>query len=194
MSKLTETEMIARLCASLCEKRFLHTMGVAKTAKELAHYYGYDTDKAYTAGLLHDCAKDIPYADAIEDCKNSGATLKDICIKEPGLIHPYHGVVLAERIYGITDKEILSAIKHHTTGHGNMPLLTKIIYLSDSIEPSRNHAGVDTIRELAYKDLDEALLRTMDATIRHIINKGGLLDKNTVEARNFLIIEKKSQI
>lgn len=194
MRKLTESEMIARLCESLCAQRFEHTMGVAKTAKELAQHYGYDADKAYIAGLLHDCAKNIPFAQAIDDCKKSGATLKDICIKEPGLIHSYHGAVLAERIYGISDKEILNAIKHHTTGHSDMPLLTKIVYLADSIEPSRNHAGVDTMRALAYKDLNEALLRTMDATIRHIINKGGLLDKDTVEARNYLILEKKSMI
>lgn len=194
MSKLTEVEMINLLNESLSHERFLHTMGVAKTAKSLASHWGYDPDKAYLTGLLHDCAKDIPFAEAIEDCCKSGATLKDICIKEPGLIHPYHGVIIAERVYGVTDKEILSAIKHHTTGHANMPLLTKIIYLSDSIEPTRTHAGVEIMRVLAYKDLDEAILRTMDATIRHIINKGGLLDKDTVDARNYLIIKKKTTV
>ena len=36
--------------------RYQHTLGVAYTAACLAMRYGEDLDKAYTAGLLHDCA------------------------------------------------------------------------------------------------------------------------------------------
>lgn len=194
MRRLTEPEMINLIRSTLSEPRFEHTMGVAETAKKLALHYGCDIKKAYIAGVLHDCAKDIPYKEAIEDCEKSGVILKDICYKEPGLIHPYHGAVLAERIYGVSDCGILDAIRHHTTGHADMPILTKIIYIADAIEPLRTHAGVDTVRKLAFCDLNEALLRTMDSTIRHIINKGGLLDEDTVEARNYLILEKKTII
>ena len=41
----------------LDSKRYEHTLGVAYTAACLAMRYGYDMEKAYITGLLHDCAK-----------------------------------------------------------------------------------------------------------------------------------------
>ena len=37
--------------------RYWHTIGVAETSACLAMRYGVDMQKAFTAGLLHDCAK-----------------------------------------------------------------------------------------------------------------------------------------
>lgn len=39
--------------------------------------------------------------------------------------------------YQVEDEEILSAIRYHTTGHPDMTVLEKIIYLADYIEPGR---------------------------------------------------------
>ena len=50
--------VIDYLKSNLSEKRFEHTMGVAKTAVELAKIYSADAEKAYLAGLLHDCYKE----------------------------------------------------------------------------------------------------------------------------------------
>ena len=46
----------------LSERRYRHSLGVADEAKKLALHYGADTEKAYLAGLVHDCAKEIPPA------------------------------------------------------------------------------------------------------------------------------------
>ena len=172
---MSADEMISILKDTLKPSRFEHTLGVADTAKKLAEFYGCDTEKAYVAGLLHDCAKNIPHDEAIKMCQ------------EPSLIHAVLGAFLAETKFGVSDRDILNAIYYHTTGHENMPLLTKIIYISDAIEPTRTHAGVELLRKTVYENLDEALIRSIDATIRHIINKGGLLDCDTVAARNYLL-------
>ena len=42
---------------NLDEERYLHTLGVAQCASELAQRYGLNVEKTYLAGLLHDCAK-----------------------------------------------------------------------------------------------------------------------------------------
>ena len=42
----------------LSEKRFFHSLAVAKEAVRLAEKYGADTKKAFFAGLLHDVCKD----------------------------------------------------------------------------------------------------------------------------------------
>ena len=45
------------LKANLDEERFLHSLGCAKCAVELTEKFNLDKEKAYIAGLLHDCAK-----------------------------------------------------------------------------------------------------------------------------------------
>ena len=191
MKKLTEADMIKKLAMVLNEHRFTHTMGVAETAVRLAEKWGADEEKAKIAGLLHDCAKNIPSEDAIKYCRENKVFLKDICFHEPSLIHAYLGAYLAKVEYEVEDSEILTAIYYHTTGCDDMSLLTKIIYVADTMEPSRTQAGVEQLRVLAFEDLDAALIRSIDATVRHIINKGGILDCDTIAARNSLIIKKK---
>ena len=45
-----------KLKSTLSEKRYKHSLGVCDEAVKLAEKYGADTEKAYTAGILHDCA------------------------------------------------------------------------------------------------------------------------------------------
>lgn len=47
-------------------KRFSHVLGVEQAAIALAEKYGYDTEKAGLAGLLHDYAKELPDQEFIE--------------------------------------------------------------------------------------------------------------------------------
>lgn len=73
-----------------------------------------------------------------------------------------------------------------------MTKLEKIIYISDMIEPSRVFNGVDSIREAVLEDLDLGVLKGMEHTIRYLLDKEQIVDKNTIEARNYLIIEKNN--
>ena len=188
---MKEAEITAELKRRLKPSRFKHTLGVAETAKKLAEKYGADKEKAYLAGLLHDCAKNIEYDKAMRYCRERGVALKEICFSEPSLVHAPLGAHLAKADFGVDDEEILTAIYYHTTGHENMALLTKILYIADAVEPGRTQAGVENLREMAYTDLNEALIRSVDSTIRHIVNKGALLDCDTVRARNYLLSEKR---
>ena len=43
----------------MSEKRFIHSLNVAKEAVKLADKYYADREKAYTAGVLHDIMKEI---------------------------------------------------------------------------------------------------------------------------------------
>ena len=183
--------MIEKLRSQLKPSRFEHSLGVADTAVRLAEHYGADVSKARLAGLLHDCAKNMTPGESREYCEKNNITLKPICWAEPGLIHAPLAAYMVQTDYGVSDNDIIEAIRYHTTGHADMKLLTKIIYLADTIEPSRTHAGVEQLRITAFEDIDEALLRAIDATARHIINKGGILDTDTISARNYLIMQKR---
>lgn len=188
---MTEQAMLEKLREMIDAKRFAHSIGVRDTAVMLARQYGVDTEKARIAGLLHDCAKNIPKDESIRRCEEAGIPLKPVCYIERGLVHSYLGAMVAKDEFGITDEEILSAIFYHTTGHEDMPLLTKIVYLSDIIEPGRNVPNLEELRALAIKDIDEALIRAINSTITHVLSKGSILDCDTVMARNFLVMEKR---
>lgn len=179
--------IINKLKENIGENRYNHSMGVMKTAMDLAKLYNYDEDKASIAGLLHDCAK---YDDKIYLLKraNDFDILLDIVMQlNPELVHGPLGSYIAEWEYNISDKEILDSIYYHTTGRENMTLLDKIIYISDYIEPSRKFPGVDHIRSMAYENLDMSLLMAMDNTIEFLLNRKKLIHLNTIKARNYLL-------
>ncbi|MBE7063322.1 MAG: bis(5'-nucleosyl)-tetraphosphatase (symmetrical) YqeK [Clostridia bacterium] len=188
---MTEQTMLEKLKGMVDEKRYAHSIGVRDTAAMLARRYGVSEEKARIAGILHDCAKNIPKDEGIARCEAAGIRLKPICYIEKGLVHSYLGAHIAKTEFGITDREILDAIYYHTTGHEDMPLLTKIIYLSDLIEPGRNVPNVEELRRIAMDDIDEALIRSINSTIAHVLGKGSILDCDTVCARNFLVQQKR---
>ena len=184
--KLTIDNIIENLKGTLEEKRFNHSIGVMEMAVKLAKIHGADENKAELAGLLHDCAKNIPYDDMYKMCADFRIELDEVTMKQPGLVHAFLGAYIAKRDYGIDD-EIYDAIYYHTVGKPDMAILTKIIYIADSIEKNRHYEGVEELRELAYEDLDKALVMQIDNTIRSVLRKGTLLHTNTIDTRNYYL-------
>jgi len=143
---------------TLSEERYLHTIGVADSAKELAIRFGADPEKAYLAGLLHDCAKEIPKDKRIPICKKYGVMVSKLEERNTGLLHGKLGEVMAKKVYKVTDREILDAIRTHTVGMPGMSKLQEIVYLADFIEPGRKNIDcLEEIRAYAKEDLDKAV-------------------------------------
>ena len=115
----------------------------------------------------------------------NGAGKSTILNTVSGLLHSKTGAALARDVFGV-DEEIYNAIWWHTTGHANMTLLEKIIYLADYIEPSRDFPGVDKLRSVCYKDLNEGLLLGLEMTIREMTDMGNPVHRATLEARDAL--------
>jgi len=177
----------------LPEERFLHTQAVADTAVELAEHYGVDAEKAKLAGVLHDCAKGYTKDQAIEVFKKFGLVIDDISLNNPKLLHGPVGACMAQYELGIVDPQILDAIWFHTTAKSNMNMLTKIIYIADFIEPHRTFEGVDALRQLAYEDINSAIIVALGSVINKIIGIGGLVHPDSIHARNFLIMERGNE-
>jgi predicted HD superfamily hydrolase involved in NAD metabolism len=186
-------EILVILTKELRPARFRHSRDVSRTAVRLAECWDVDVERARLAGILHDCTRNLKGEELIACARNNGMKLSDIEILQPALIHAPLGAILAERRFGVTDPEILQAIRRHTTGAAHMSQLDKIIYLADSIEPGRNYPGVQQSRELAEKDLDAAVLITFDHSIRFVLDGGGLLHPDTIEGRNSLLMEMKAK-
>lgn len=165
-------EIRKKIKKALDRERYQHTLGVAYTAACLAMRYGSDIEQAYLAGLLHDCAKCIPTEEKFRLCDKHGIELSSFERENPALIHAKLGVYIAEKEYKISNKEILSAIRTHTTGEPDMSLLQKIIFTADFIEPRRDQAkNLTQIRELAFTDLDKAVEKILSDTLNYLGKK-----------------------
>lgn len=167
-------------------KRYAHTIGVAYTASSLAMRYGADIEKAYLAGLLHDCAKCIETDEKLDLCKRYKVKLTQFEIENPFLIHAKLGSCLAEKKYGVEDSEILSAIRYHTTGKADMNLMEKIVFSADYIEPGRKIIpGLEEIRKTIFVDLNQAICMILEGTMRHLKNKEQPIDELSLEAYDY---------
>lgn len=170
----------------LTEHRYQHTLGVMETAIALARRYGADEKKAETAAIFHDYAKFRPKEEMKEIIKTQGFS-QDLLMFNAELWHAPAGTYLVEKEAGIKDREILDAIRYHTSGRPGMSLLEKIIYLADYIEPGRHFPGVEEVREMSKENLDKALIQSVKNTILFLMKKNQTVYPETFHTYNDLI-------
>ena len=186
MDKSEKKKLINYLKTKIDDKRLKHSVNTAKEAVYLAKKYNSDPDKAYLAGLLHDVAKGLSGADLENTANQYGIEIDEYEVVNPELIHGKIGAVMVNKQLGIEDKDILGAIRWHTTGHKNMTLLEKIIYLADIIEPGRKFLHVNIIKRLAYQDIDQAMVFALEHIFEFVKSKGFSLHPESIEAYHFL--------
>ena len=186
--KETTLELRKSIKKSLDKDRYRHTMGVAYTAASLAMRYGEDIEKAFIAGLLHDCAKCIPNEEKYELCERYGIELTQSEHEIPSLVHAKLGAYMAANKYGIEDEDIINSVRTHTTGEPGMSLLQKIIFTADYIEPHRNEApDLPEVRQEAFIDLDRAICRILSDTLVYLEKKGGKIDPMTRKTYEYYV-------
>lgn len=182
------TKMQEWLKENLNEKRYIHTLGTANCAKELAKQFGLNQDKAYLAGLLHDCAKCFSN-EKLLDIIHQHLDVEECEMLNYKTLHAPVSAYIAETEFNITDKEIISAIRWHTLGKLNMTDFEKIIFIADKIEPNtRDKEYSDKIRELLSQDngLNKALLKCYKETIKSLVKRDLKICLLTIEIYNKL--------
>lgn len=164
--------------------RKAHTLRVAQIAAKKAVEMGISERKAITAALFHDCAKNI----TLEHSLLQGFVLqKEWGQVPPQVLHQFTGAYLAETAFGITDKDILNAVRYHTSGRAGMSELEKLIFLADMVEEERAYDGVEEIRALFWAKkgvgaLDECLKLALKETIAYLKAKGDSVYPLTIQA------------
>ena len=180
-------EIKSYLKDNLKPSRYGHTLGVVKTAIELAEIYNEDKQKAEIAALCHDIAKNMSYEDMLKVIEEENLKLSNDEKNSKELWHSIIAPIMAKRIFEIEDEDVLNAMRWHTTGRENMSNLEKIIYLADLIEPSRNFQGIEAIRDISRKNLNDAVLKALTHTSMYLLTKDCAVDLNSIKARNYLI-------
>lgn len=170
----------------LTDHRYQHTLGVMETAIALAKQYGGNEQKAELAAIFHDYAKFRPKVEMKEIIAGHGFP-QDLLEFNSELWHAPAGAYLVEKEAGVCDREVLDAIRYHTSGRPGMNLLEKIIYLADYIEPGRHFPGVEEVREMAKENLDKAVIMAIKNTIIFLMKKNQTVYPDTFYTYNDLI-------
>lgn len=137
-----------------------HVERVVSEAVDLANRWGADPERATLAGWGHDLFRALSGEQQLKLAREVGLPVSAEDDAEPVVLHgPNAAIVLRER-FAVTDDDALAAVRDHTLGRPEMPLLAKIILIADKVEPRKRARTpvMRDIRRLARRDLDLALL------------------------------------
>ncbi|MCQ4021639.1 MULTISPECIES: bis(5'-nucleosyl)-tetraphosphatase (symmetrical) YqeK [unclassified Ruminococcus] len=170
------------------EKRFSHSENVSKEAIKLAKLYGADPEKAELAGILHDITKETPHEEQLQIMEKNGIILSKLQLSSPKLWHSLSGAAYIESELGITDQDIINAVRYHTSGRAGMSILEKIIFVADFTSEERDYDDVDVMRKKSRKSLEEAMHYGLSFTLSDLIKRERIIDPNAIDCYNDITI------
>lgn len=171
---------------ALGDKRFYHVQCVARLCGELAEHYGISVNKAKAAGYLHDLTKEIPADDQLKMIKESAIITDKSLFLNPNVYHSVTAAIEVKQRFGITDEDVLNAIRYHTTGRAGMSLLEKIVYTADAVSYERTYKEAEELRARAFSDLDGTMLYITQFTIEKLSRAASPIAIDTVHCYNDL--------
>ncbi len=172
--------MIEKLKGFQSKELYNHTENVVLRAIHLnsMHNLKQSFEKVFLGAFLHDNAKERPSKDGLNVPNDSIGT---------PVLHQFLGAEKAKRDFGIDDKEILDAIRVHTTACGDMTTLQKLIYTADSTSYDRKYDPIPTLREVGDRCFEEGFLAVLDFTYKKLLSKGNPIYPLTLEAAKYYL-------
>ena len=161
---------IKGLAKYLKKTRLDHSIRVANVALEIARNNAKTLDplKTYQAAMLHDIGKYVPDNESKEIVTREYS--KEYAEYPYWALHQWVGAYLAEKEFGIKDKDILDSIAYHCTGRAEMGPLEQTIYSADKIEPGRGYDSSDLING-CLRDYHEGFLGVLAANRIYLAEK-----------------------
>lgn len=178
LKNLSPSRLRAVSYSMMKAKRIPHVRGTEETAVALALLLGENPEYARRAAILHDCTKYWELPEHLALCEKYGIPLDDLERQSVKMLHSKTAAILAKHQFGEAP-EICRAIACHTTGAPDMTRFDKILYLADYVEPTRDFDGVEELRQLAFSDLDKAMIVGLETTIAELQEKNVPVHSNT---------------
>ena len=161
------------------------------------------TNLLRAAALLHDITKEVSAEQQIALCKKYGLPVTDDDLCAPKTFHARTAAAIIPDAYPeFADPLIVGAVRWHTTGHEDMTLTEKLLYLADYIDDSRTFENCVLLRhffwdanplemneDMRLKLLRDTLLLSYRMTVSDLLAEGKPIAMDTVKARNQLIAE-----
>ena len=166
-----------------------HIHRVVEIARALAVRHGVDQEQAALAALAHDVARAMPDSELLRRAKGMGLPIGLIDQRVPILLHGPVGAEILQQEAGLTDRSIYCAVYWHTTASPTLDMLGKVVFIADKLDPAKiaSYPYLPQIRQLAFEDLDQAILGFLTRQAVERLNRGELLHPLMVETRNALL-------
>lgn len=139
----------ARLADRGATDRWQHVRSVADTVEEIGVEGGWPktvVEATVRAAWYHDALK----ADSVDDWLRWIAAADQepdswAVTQAPQLLHAHAAAAWAVVEWAEEDEEVLSAVRHHPTGHPDWGTVGWLLYVADFCEPLRDHSErIDT--------------------------------------------------
>ncbi len=181
-------QVLSWLADNVPASRLQHILGVEQMSIELARHYHLDVEKAAYAGLMHDLAKYFKPRVLLQMARDEGIEIDTVCEATPHLLHADVSAIVARDQFGMQDEAVLHAIAHHTLGRPGMSPLCCVVFLADSLEPSRGHTPeLERLRLLSQQDLYKAIWLTCDYSLKFLMDSRCLVHPRTILTRNWAL-------
>lgn len=208
---ITETMLDAlreRVVGRMSDKRATHTLAVERMVVRLGELYcPACIPELRAAALLHDITKEESLEKQLQLCRDFGIMVQPGDELAPKTFHAKTAAELIKREFSeyATDT-VVSAVRWHTTGHENMTLPEKLLYLADYIDDSRKFPDCVRLRDYFFSAHPEAmnetdrtahlrdtLILSYDMTMRNLLAESVTISLDTVKARNSLIADRQKR-
>jgi predicted HD superfamily hydrolase involved in NAD metabolism len=164
------------------QQRLKHVIGVYETALKLAKIYKVDENYVAIASLYHDYTKNDSIEDQIQLL--SEEEIKKY-IDYPVIYHALSASKQLEKDFNVKNEEILNSIKSHVWGRPYMSIYEKIVFVSDYCEPNRTFIDTASLYILAARDIDLAVLKSMELTLNYLKRQNIKPSKEQLEAYTY---------
>ena len=167
-----------------------HIHRVVEIARELAVCHGINQEQAALAALAHDVARAMTDGELLRRAAGMGLPIGVVDRRVPILLHGPVGAEILQQEAGLADISIYKAVYWHTTANPDLDELGKVVFIADKLDPAKidSYPYLPQIRQMAFQDLDRAILHFLTRQAMDRLNRGELVHPVMVETRNALLV------
>ena len=170
---------------NLSKSRYIHSKNVAKESVRLGIIYGANLNNAYISGLLHDVCKEKSDAYALQIFADSDIIFSGNTKHQKALWHSILGAAFVQNNLLIDDKDIINAIRYHTTARKGMSVLEETVYIADLTSFERDYDDLEDVRKLADISRSKCILKVLSFSLQKLIKKQTPICDDSWQAYNY---------
>ena len=184
------TEVESRL-AALPKGLRRHVERSRTVGRELALRHGVDVDKVDLGVASHDVARATNGEALLAESKRLGLRVHPVERHAPLLLHGRIGAKWLELDDGVSDADVLEAVRWHTTGRKDMGPIAKTVFLADKLDPEKisRYPRLERVAALAEESLDDAVLEYLNQELEYLLQRGLPIHPASMGLRNQLITD-----
>ncbi len=166
-----------------------HIEWVRGKALELARLHNIDPARTEVAAMAHDLARAMEVTELLAKAREWGLAFHPMEEQVTVLLHAPVGAEILRRECGIGDREVLEAVRWHTTFNLGLGPVAKIVFLADKLDPQKleRYPFLERVDGLAREDLDAAAQVFLQEELASMIRAGRLVHPASVEGLNELL-------